>query len=196
MKCFFTFKKLFLSPVVSSFLRNIIEIGHSIRAEQGIKNRQPLYHGIAETSEHIDMPLEWTNIILEELNIKEFSWVTGSKGAHLLEKKGGKYIYKEKNGLKVALDTKITPELQEEGNLREIIRQIQDFRKKVGLKPSQTAEIYIETDAEIKEIINKNPNIQKLTSTKINFGKSGDKDIFRETIEKSGKSHTIQMSLK
>ncbi|PJB98513.1 MAG: hypothetical protein CO078_01790 [Candidatus Nealsonbacteria bacterium CG_4_9_14_0_8_um_filter_36_17] len=33
------------------------------------------------------------------------------------------------------MDTKITPELKEEGTIREIIRQIQEMRKTLSLKP-------------------------------------------------------------
>jgi len=35
----------------------------------------------------------------------------------------------------VQLDTNITPELEEEGRVRDLIRAIQDMRKEKGLKP-------------------------------------------------------------
>ena len=35
----------------------------------------------------------------------------------------------------IELDTRITPELEEEGKLRDAIRMIQDFRKEKGLNP-------------------------------------------------------------
>ena len=35
----------------------------------------------------------------------------------------------------IELDTRITPELEEEGKLRDAVRMIQDFRKENGLNP-------------------------------------------------------------
>ena len=46
----------------------------------------------------------------------------------------------EKEG-DVWLDTYITTELKEEGNLRELVRYIQDARKNRGLTPSQTIKL-------------------------------------------------------
>ena len=54
-------------------------------------------------------------ILLDELNIK-------------------KIILKQSKQISVKLDTKLTPELEFEGYAREMSRQIQAFRKKLGLK--------------------------------------------------------------
>ena len=37
----------------------------------------------------------------------------------------------------VSLDTMVTPELKQEGQFRDLVRAIQDARKKGGLKPGQ-----------------------------------------------------------
>ena len=152
------------------FVKNTVEIGHSIRTEAGIKVRQPLGHGIASTQQPIDVP-DWSvPIIQEELNVKEFSWVTGNKESALLFKKENKnYQYKEKNNIDVYLDTKITPELKNEGILRDILRSIQNLRKKAGLLPGDLANIYCYDNT---EIVKKNlENIQKNTAVKIEFQK-------------------------
>ena len=67
----------------------------------------------------------------------------------------------------VELDTKITPELKEEGRLREVIRQIQEMRKKLGLIPSQKIEIYVEAGGEGEKFIGKyKKELQKAVGAK------------------------------
>jgi len=54
----------------------------------------------------------------------------------------------------VELDTNITPELQKEGNARDLIRAIQVLRKEKNLVPSDTVGLLVETDEVGKEFIN------------------------------------------
>ncbi|MBP6858869.1 MAG: class I tRNA ligase family protein, partial [Candidatus Pacebacteria bacterium] len=56
----------------------------------------------------------------------------------------------------VEFDTNITPELKEEGMVRELIRAIQDLRKAKGLSVNDNASLTIETDAAGKAFIEKN----------------------------------------
>ncbi|MBU3907253.1 MAG: isoleucine--tRNA ligase [Nanoarchaeota archaeon] len=57
--------------------------------------------------------------------------------------------------LKVVLDIKTTPELEAEGYARELSRQVQAFRKKLGLKKTDAVELFIITDEEFKETLEK-----------------------------------------
>ena len=67
-------------------------------------------------------------MIREELNVKEVEIVK-----KLPQEKN--WIIERENEIQIALDTKISPKLKEEGIVREIIRQIQEMRKSVGYKP-------------------------------------------------------------
>lgn len=68
---------------------------------------------------------------------------TGSLTAFGMTENG--WITKTDGALTVSLNTAITPKLQKEGLVRELTRQINDLRKKVGLTPSDTVEVMIAT---------------------------------------------------
>lgn len=95
-------------------VREIVEKGHSIRKESSLKLRQPLLLITYITQKKLSDELE--QIIAEELNVKKVEHEKSSK--------------KE---VEVKLDTNITPELEAEGNARELIRNIQKMRKEQGL---------------------------------------------------------------
>ncbi len=60
------------------------------------------------------------------------------------------------NGITVVLDTTLTPELVEEGFVREIISKIQTMRKDAGFEVMDNIIIGVENNDKIAEIINKN----------------------------------------
>ncbi len=98
-----------------SDLREIVTLGLQARAKNGIKVRQPLTKVILGQKYHrfFDETIEkteWSNILMEELNVR---------GVELGD-----------NAENVMIDTEITPELKLEGRAREIIRHIQQLRKK------------------------------------------------------------------
>jgi isoleucyl-tRNA synthetase len=110
--------------------RKVVEAGLAARAEAKIKVRQPLsslkYFGekLAE---------EYELIIAEEVNIKKVE-NSGEKSEKLVE-----------------LDTEIPKELKIEGLSRELIRNIQDLRKKTGLQVEDRIVLKYRTDSEILE---------------------------------------------
>jgi isoleucyl-tRNA synthetase len=57
-------------------------------------------------------------------------------------------------GTDVELDTTLTPELKEEGDLRELIRKIQDMRKEKGLAVGDRAILTVSDD--VKDIVSRN----------------------------------------
>lgn len=111
-----TDKSLLDERLVSQMLlvRKLVEVGHAKRKEAGIKLRQPLGHFTYYLPEKLSEDLE--KVVMEELNVKEIEYVRSS----IEEIKG-------------EMDTKITLELQEEGEARELARQIQNLRKESGL---------------------------------------------------------------
>lgn len=95
-------------------VRKIVEAGHAKRKEVGIKLRQPLSALTYQLSTRLDADLE--QILTDELNVKKVEFKKSSK-----------------NEPEVELDTKITPELKEEGEARELIRMVQQKRKEQNL---------------------------------------------------------------
>jgi len=85
-------------------------------------------------------------------------------------------IFDPKIKREIELDTEITKELKEEGQLREIIRQIQELRKKEGLTPKDKIEIYYSSSGKLSEIITKNK--------KTILDKTRAKDIKKEIPQK------------
>ena len=93
-------------------VRKIVEIALSKRKEAQIKVRQPLnsltYFLENKLSEDLEV------VLAKELNVKEVKY--------------------QKGDLAVDLDLEITPELKAEGEARDIVRMIQDERKKIGTR--------------------------------------------------------------
>ena len=110
-------------------VRGIVASALAERAKVGIKIRQPLQK--LEITERIDKEL--LVLIKEEINVKEITL-----------------------GKMLKLDTEITPALKEEGLVREVIRQIQEMRKKAGLKPKDKISIEYSGTPELNEILTKN----------------------------------------
>jgi len=117
-------------------VREIVSLGLQARQKAGIPVRQPLSK---LRIKNYELREEYKDLIKEEINVKEV----------LLEPRTSNL---ETN---VELDTKITPELKEEGNYRELVRAIQDMRKKAGLTPSDIISLSVETNEEGKKLIQK-----------------------------------------
>jgi len=107
--------------------------------EVGLRERDKIHIGLkwplakAEISgEEIDKEL--IEIIKSQLNVKSISM-------------------KKSKEITVKFDTKITPELESEGYAREISRQIQSFRKKLGLEKKDKVEVFLSVDKELKDIL-------------------------------------------
>ncbi len=70
--------------------------------------------------------------------------------------KSEKYISSAENDVNVVLDIELTPELIEEGFVRELISKIQNLRKESGFEVQNHIEIYYSDNKKIGEIIEKN----------------------------------------
>lgn len=105
-------------------LRDIVEISHAKRKEANVKLRQPLaslsYCGVKK----LDADLE--KILADEINVKAV-----------------KHDNLSKEVMAVELDINITPELAEEGEARELIRQIQQQRKMQNLTLADKTKIEV-----------------------------------------------------
>jgi len=122
-------------------VRKIVSLVLQKRVEEKIRVRQPLNK---LSIPKYKLENELLDLIKDEVNVKEI--VLDSK---------------LKEGVK--LDTKITPELEEQGMIREFIRKIQAERKKQGLTPKDKIRVYFpdlprlgKAGKKLKEIVEKN----------------------------------------
>jgi isoleucyl-tRNA synthetase len=145
-------------------VRNIVSEGLRIRDKEHIGLKWPLSKVNAKVFGERKELDSLKEIILQELNVKE---VEISQGA------------KEENVLQVELDTKITPELEAEGYLREMTRKVQAFRKELGLSKDDKIELEISCDENLKKILDDKIEIlkDKTNSKLVNI--TTDKETFK-----------------
>lgn len=73
-----------------------------------------------------------------------------------IEKKGAEgYVLSEGNNFLVLLDTTITPELKEEGLVREFIRAVQMYRKELELPVDLRVDLYVQAEPWLQDILKK-----------------------------------------
>ncbi len=124
-------------------LREVVERAHSERKQKQIPVRQPLASlSVVSTQSKPNTLL--LKLLMDEINVQEIKWKKGSKVA-------------------VKLDTKITPQLKEEARVRELIRRIQEERKKMGVDLTQKVKVVTPWIPKSKDLTQK---IMKKTLTK------------------------------
>lgn len=128
--------------------RKIVEMGLALRAEKGIKVRQPLSQAVV----NVKISEGLLGVIAEELNVKK---------AEFDKKFAFEEGIKEFGETKVWLNMEITEELKKEGAIREIVRTINQMRKDQKLTVSDKVVVYYDTKSEkLTDIIGE--NIDKL----------------------------------
>ena len=138
---FFSFGK---SKILENMevVRKVVTLGLEARQKAGIKVRQPL---AKLEIKNYKLDNEYETLIKDELNVKK-----------IIFEKRSELKSSERSDLgEVLLDTKITPELKLEGNYRELVRAVQDMRKKIGLTPNDVISLVIETNDIGKKLIQK-----------------------------------------
>jgi len=113
-------------------VRGTVTVALAERAKAGIKVRQPL-NELRITNYDLRKEKGLLELIKEEVNVKKITF-----------------------GKVLKLDTKITPELKEEGIIREIIRNIQEMRKKANLKPKDKILVRFSGEGNLNKILQKN----------------------------------------
>jgi isoleucyl-tRNA synthetase len=63
------------------------------------------------------------------------------------------YVAAEDRGYVAVLDTRLTPELVAEGLVRDLTHYLQDVRKRAGLEIEDTIDMWLNTDAELADIV-------------------------------------------
>jgi isoleucyl-tRNA synthetase len=107
-------------------LRRLVSLALEARQRAGVKVRQPLA-SLTLAPQSLQGKHELLAILADEVNVKSVQFGSGFEG-------------------EVLLDTTITPELKQEGDVRELIRAVQDLRKQAGLNPEDKATLVVEAD--------------------------------------------------
>ncbi len=81
----------------------------------------------------------------------------------------------------VVLDTHITPELKEEGYVREILSKVQNMRKDKGFEVLDNINLYISGNKKLEEIIKKNEELIKHDTLTIEIFYDKEKNSYIET---------------
>ena len=112
--------------------RQVIEAAHAIRKEKAIPVRQPL---LQFSITNYQFSKDVAKLIADEINVK-----------YIVSKSGV-------GEMKFKLDTKITKELKEEADVRELIRSIQGERKNMGLNLTQKVDVALPRIPEDKRLL-------------------------------------------
>jgi isoleucyl-tRNA synthetase len=123
-------------------VRNLASVALARRAQLGIKVRQPLSSlTVQSTVTGLKSNKELLAILADEVNVKKIIVKTKVEGI-------------------VEFDTHITPELLEEGAVRESVRLIQGLRQDAGYEPKDKITLFIDSAA-LGDMIKKNEDLLK-----------------------------------
>ena len=150
-------------------VRGYVNEALALRAKNGVKIRQPLASvKVPKNAKSFD----FAPILMEELNVKSVEF--GGEG--------------------VKFDFELTPELRAEGLMREIIRHIQEARKKAGLNVDDRIELnFTSENADLLDAFNKfEQEISKeVLATKVEI--SEDELDFTQTVKVEGSEAKISL---
>lgn len=119
--------------------RTLVAAALEERQKQGIKIRQPLnLMTVSDNFPWASLEPEYLNLVKKEINVKNIVFSSQLSSKKLVE-----------------FDLTITPKLKEEGLVREFIRQVQDFRKELKLKPQDKVLLSVSGDKELEQILEK-----------------------------------------
>ena len=129
-------------------IRNLSSSIHNLRSEAKQPLRQKMASVVIKGSKGVKTDKELVGLLREEVNVSEVKF----------DAPMNKYFLKTKAGnITIGLDQKLTPELEKEGLLRELLRELQDARKKHGLMVGQKANLkYSTKDEVLSELIEVN----------------------------------------
>ncbi|CAM3726231.1 isoleucine--tRNA ligase [Cohnella lubricantis] len=98
------------------------------------------------------------------------------------------------SGLTVALNTDITPELEQEGLVREVIRAVQDTRKKLDLPIEARVSLVLDVDAETEAALKAFDHVlrENVLVNEVTIGKTAD----METVQAGEKTIGLAISAK
>jgi isoleucyl-tRNA synthetase len=126
--------------------RDMVEKVHAQRKEEEISVKQPLLKAEVISTEKVEIGPEIMEIVKDELNIKEIIFKKGDPD--------------------VVLDKTVTPELEEEMKVRELVRLVQSERKNMNLNLNQKVSVsnpWLPKSDKLKSWLINKAQIDKLT---------------------------------
>lgn len=149
-------------------VRGYVNEGLSLRAKAGLKVRQPLAGATGPTGPSDHPHINFEEIIKDELNVRSFSV-----------------------GPRMSIDENITPELKQDGLVREIIRQVQQARKRFGLNVDERIYLGLLTsDTDLEEAISAGAESIEHETLALKFGRSV-KAEYTDAVRVEGTEMTI-----
>ena len=132
-------------------VRQIVEVALAARAQSGFKVRQPLAQlYFTLSTKRPPLSEELIGIIRDEVNVKV---VIEREDILTALKEDRAYQIAESGGVIIALHTMITPELKQEGQLRDLMRHVQESRKKAALVPEDRITLLISGDVSLQSLL-------------------------------------------
>ncbi|TSC58069.1 MAG: isoleucyl-tRNA synthetase, partial [Parcubacteria group bacterium Greene0416_79] len=116
-------------------VRKIVSLALEARARANVKVRQPLASlFVKDKGLRIKDSVPLLDLIKDEVNVKAVSFDSA-------------------RSQEVALDTALTPELIDEGQFRELLRMVQETRKKMGFKPGEFADLMVKAEGASRRFV-------------------------------------------
>jgi isoleucyl-tRNA synthetase len=174
-------------------LRQVINVGLSLRAEQGIKVRQPLASVTLTKDSMGSFSPELLEILREELNVKQVIF-----DAHETLPATAFEENVAEHGLplvsEVVLDTSVTAELQAEGDMRELVRFVQNARKEAKLEVNDRIGLSIQTeDKDLAAIVKNYQETIKEETLALSLSEV-TQPTYEATVKVNGKQVTIKLA--
>lgn len=142
-------------------IRELASAGLAMRAEKGIKVRQPLAKAsIQYLVSGMKYGKELAAILADEVNVKEV-------------------VVDKKQKEELVLDTNITHELLEEGWFRELVRTVQGMRQDAKLTPKDAITVYGEVPNELTHVLQvRDAEFRREVNAKaVEFGKTHQHEV-------------------
>lgn len=182
-----------------TYVRGAINLGLAKRAEAGIKVRQPLLKvTVINAVIEDENQKAYKQIIMDELNVKTIEIKRGADQSpqdNLKRWKDSDFKKQQGGEVEIVLDTSITPELKNEGIARDLVRFVQNARKKAGFNVKDRIMLSISSkSAEITEAAKQFEDIIDSETLTVKHPGGDDWAEYIETAKLDGQEIKISIS--
>jgi len=128
----------------------VASLGRAARAKAGIKVRQPLAKAIITLTQEGERGTLQKSVadVMDEINVKELEFVKDT-----LSEDTPYYAMANDGKYWVAVDTRLSPQLKDEGASREIVRHIQTMRRAAGFDVADHIATYYQGKEDIVRVM-------------------------------------------